>query len=169
MDAVVRGGRLYDNWYRRAACDGRPVSRIPCSLGPRARLPQWRRVGVAPRATAGTMGPSAACPASRPTGVPIRPPSWPSSSSRATTDYGEVMRAGDLLDPRRTSSAAPVPQCADVVDVATATGRRFRRQGTEDSYSTVCAVLPGADGKKVRDTPRSASCGGSVPHEALQL
>jgi len=55
MDAVVRGGRLYDNWYRELRATP-PVSRIPCSLGPRARLPQWRRVGVAPRATAGLSG-----------------------------------------------------------------------------------------------------------------
>jgi len=165
MDAVVRGGRLYDNWYRelRATPPRQPHPLFTGSASSVAAVAtSWRCTtchGWDYRGIGGMPGIEAYRGADPAAVVAVL--------EQPAHGYGEVMRAGDLLDLAHFVSRGQF-RMADVVD-ATTRRSKIPATGHEDSYSTVCAGCHGADGKKVRDTPPLGEVARERPHEALHM
>jgi len=165
LEAVVRGGRLYDNWYRELHATP-PREPHPLFKGAVSSIAEaaatWRCTachGWDYRGADGVPGIErfrGADPAAI-VAVLEQPPHG----------YGAVLRGADLSDLARFVSLGQLDMAA-VVDAAT---RRSREPaaGHEDSYHTVCAGCHGADGKKVRDAPPLGEIARERPHEALHM
>jgi len=165
MDAIVRGGRLYDNWYRelRATPPHQPHPLFKGGVSSIAdAAATWRCTTCHDwdyRGADGMPGIEAFRGAD--------PAAIVAVLEQPAHGYGEMMRAGDLRDLALFVSRGQL----DMAAVVDATTRRSKvpARGHEDSYSTVCAGCHGADGKKVRDTPPLGEVARERPHEALHM
>jgi mono/diheme cytochrome c family protein len=165
MDSIVRGGRLYDNWYRELRVTP-PRGTHPLFGGAVGLVSDAAATWRCTTCHGWDYGGSGGMPGI--TGYRgADPAAIVAILEQPPHGYGAVMRPGDLLDLAQFVSRGQLPM-ADLVDAKTRRSRVLAA-GYEDRYSTICAGCHGADGKKVRDTPPLGEVARERPHEALHM
>lgn len=165
--SVVRGGRLYDNWYRElnVAPPREPhplATAVTATAGRQAVSDSWRCSschGWDYRGGGDIPGIERYRGADRAAIVKLL--------ISATHGYGEVLREDELLELAQFISRGQVDMSA-LIDRGT--GRaRDDKAGYEDDFATICAGCHGSDGKRVREAPPLGEVARERPYEALHV
>jgi mono/diheme cytochrome c family protein len=163
-DAVVRGGRLYDNWYRelRLPPPREPHPLLAGAVTGTSAAASWRCTtchGWDYRGVAGMPG------IERYRGAD--PAAVVALLTAADHGYGDILRPDELLDLGHFVSTGQVEMDAFIEP---ATGRSLAEPAPhEDSFATICAGCHGLDGRGVRDVSALGEVTRERPREALHM